>query len=498
MELQFNKTVCPCLQKVVSKPQSQELTQELRLPDTMPDIGRILGCWGQILIRGKEWRTGGMTVSGGVMVWVLYAPEDGSQPQSLDAWIPFQMKWEFPETQRDGFIRICPYLKAMDCRSLSARKMMIRSGVSMMGEALEPVDVDIWHPDSVPEDVQLLKQTYPMDLPQEAGEKSFLLEEELVLPGNLPQMQKLVRCEIQPRISEHKVMAGKLVFRGACGMHLLYASDDGEFHTWDFEMPFSQFADLDRDYGPNASAEIDAVVTGFEQDRDAEGKVLLKCGVSAQYVVCDRCMIDVVEDAYSNIRSVKQHQELLRLPVRLDIRRDEISVNQNINTEGQKIVDIAAFWDCPVLRQSGSTAEAEMNGQFQTLLMSESGTMQNASSQKKENWSMDSDPENQIFMKLVPGNPKSGFGPEGAQISMTLSMETAVFSQQGIPMITSLELGEVAEPDPMRPSLIVRRCNDCTLWELAKTCGSTVEAICAANQLQQEPLGDRMLLIPVI
>ena len=498
MELQFNKTVCPCLQKVISKPQTQEMTQELRLPDTMPDIGRILGCWGQILVRGKEWRTGGMTVSGGVMAWVLYAPEDGSQPQSLDAWIPFQMKWDFPETQRDGFIRVCPYLKAMDCRSLSARKMMIRSGVSIAGEAMEPVDVDIWYPDSIPEDVQLLMQTYPMDLPQEAGEKPFLLEEELVLPGNLPQLQKMVRCEIQPRIAEQKVMAGKLVFRGACSVHMLYASDDGELHSWDFEMPFSQLADLDRDYGPSASGEIDTVVTGFEQDKDAEGKVLLKCGVSAQYVICDRCMIKVVEDAYSNIRAVKQNQELLRLPVRLDIRRDEITVNQNVNSEGNTIVDAAAFWDCPVLRQSGNTAEAELTGQFQTIYMNESGVMQNASGQKQENWSMDSDPENQIWLKLIPGNLNTGFGPEGAQISMTLSLEAAVFSQRGIPMITSLELGETAEPDPSRPSLIIRRCNGSTLWELAKASGSTVEAICLANQLQQDPVSDQLLLIPVI
>lgn len=498
MDLQFNKTVCPCLQKVISKSQTQELTQELRLPDSMPDIGRILGCWGQILVRGKEWRTGGMTVSGGVMAWVLYTPEDGSQPQSVDAWIPFQMKWDFPETQRDGFVHISPYLKAMDCRSLSARKMMIRAGVSVMGDAMEPVDVDIWHPDSVPEDVQLLKQTYPMELPQEAGEKPFHLEDEIVLPGNMPQLQKVIRCEIQPRITEHKVMAGKLVFRGNCSVHLLYASDTGELNPWDFEMPFSQLADLDRDYGPNASAQIDTIVTGIEHDKDAEGKLLFKCGLAAQYIIFDRCMIEVVEDAYSNLRPVKQQQELLRLPVRLDVHREDLTVNQSMNVEGQRIVDAAAFWDCPILHQTGNTAEAELTGQFQTLYMNDTGMLQNAAAQKQENWSFDSDSENQIWLNLVPGFPKMYFGPEGAQISMTLSMEAAIFSQRGIPMITALELGEIKEPDPARPSLILRRSDNCSLWELAKTCGSTVEAICSANQLQQEPVGDQMLLIPVI
>ena len=36
-------------------------------------------------------------LTGGVMVWVLYAPEEGGSAQILNTWIPFQMKWDLPE-----------------------------------------------------------------------------------------------------------------------------------------------------------------------------------------------------------------------------------------------------------------------------------------------------------------------------------------------------------------------------------------------------------------
>jgi len=186
------------------------------------------------------------------------------------------------------------------------------------------------------------------------------------------------------------------------------------------------------------------------------------------------------------------------LPVRLDVLNDEIPVEQSINTDPQNVVDVAAYWDCPVLRQTGNTAEAEIDGQFQILYRNETDSLQSASMQKQVNCSLDSAAENQVCMVLSADSPKLGFGPEGTQVSMNLTLETAVFSQQGIPMITSLELGEIAEPDPMRPSLILRKTDGRTLWELAKSCGSTVEAICSANQLQQEPVPDRMLLIPVL
>ncbi len=497
MELQFNKTVCPCLRTVVSKEQTQELTQELRLTDMMPDIGRILGCWGQILIRGKEWRNGSMSVSGGVMAWVLYAPEDGSAPQSVDAWIPFQQKWDIPDTQRDGIIRVFPYLKGMDSRSISARKMMIRAGIGLVGDALVPEDTDIFTVEHVPDDIQLRKQTYPMVIPQEAGEKAFQLSDEVLLPGNLPRVHKIIRYELMPIAAEQRVMAGKLVFRGACNIHILYASEDGMLFTWDHEMTFSQFVDLDRDYGPNASADIDIVTTGMEIDRDDEGKLLIKCGFSAQYVVLDRCMVEVVDDAYSNRRQVKMQCQDLHLPVRLDEIKETIPYRHTLKAEGLNVVDAACFWGYPMIRQTGDEAEIAFDAQFQVLYMGENDTLQSVTGSAENKWQVNTDRDNRMQVQFHAQRPEAEFGPDGIILDGTLSAKAAVCMERGIPMVTAIEFGELQEPDPARPSLILRRLEDHSLWDLAKACGSTVDAIYKANMLQQEPVEDRVLLIPV-
>ena len=56
MELQFNKTTVSCLDPVLREVQNMELTQELRLGDSMPDVGHVLCAWGQPVLRSKEWR----------------------------------------------------------------------------------------------------------------------------------------------------------------------------------------------------------------------------------------------------------------------------------------------------------------------------------------------------------------------------------------------------------------------------------------------------------
>ena len=65
-------------------------------------------------------------------------------------------------------------------------------------------------------------------------------------------------------------------------------------------------------------------------------------------------------------------------------------------------------------------------------------------------------------------------------------------------MVTELEIGERKQPDPGRPSLILQRAGGERLWQIARSCGSTVAAIQEANGLTGEPEPQRMLLIPVL
>lgn len=498
MEVKFNKNTCPCLRKAVCQVQNQEQTQEVRLSESMPDIGRVLGSWGQVLIRGKEWRTGGMSVSGGVMAWVLYAPEDGSEPRSVQTWIPFQMKWDLPETERDGTICVTPLLKGIDARSTSARKLMVRANVSLLGEALEPIEPEVCCPGQIPEDVQLLSKSYPVELPQEAGEKLFQLDEELTLPGNLPAVDKILRYSLIPEVIEQKVMAGRLVFRGKGSLHLVYSGPEGAIHSWDTEIPFSQYTELDRDHSANAASWIAVVLTGLEMDRLEERKLSLKAAMAAQYVIFDRVMLDVVEDAYSPVRSVGVQVQELNLPVRLDVQRERIHVDQSVQAQGERAVDVCWLPEHPVQRQNGDMAELVVPGQFQTLYLDENGNLQSSFVRGEAVWQIHSDARNSIDAYLHhEGDPEAAFTGETVALTVDVAIEAAVFAEAGIPMVTGLELGDVKEPDPMRPSLILRRAGGGSLWDIAKECGSTVDAIKTVNRIQEEPESGRMLLIPV-
>lgn len=498
MELQFHKSTCACLDWATREVQNQEQTQELKLPDSMPDIGRVLATWGQCVLRSKEWRSNGVSISGGVMTWTLYAPEDGSDPVCIEAWVPFQMKLDFPETDREGTIRTACILRSADARTVSARRMMVRVNVAALVEALEPAEREIWIPGEMPEDVQLLRRTYPLRLSREAGEKTFLLDEELNLPASCPVPEKLISYEIQPEILDQKVMGERIVFRGTANLHMIYQSEEGRLHSCDQEVPFSQLAELDQEYGQDADVQIMPAVTSLELELEEDDRLRLKCGLVAQYVVNDRVMLELVEDAYSPQRKVTISDQPLYLPITLEQRREICQGEQVIPGASGQIVDTSFFTDYPRVTRNGEMAFLEIPGTFQVLYYDNEGNLQSGSVRFEEKKELLVSPNAQLHAFISSnGRPQASVSGNGVNARMDIELNMNTISNQAMNMVTGLDVGELTEPNPARPSLILRRAGDEQLWDLAKQCGTTVDAIRQANQLQTEPVSGQILLIPV-
>lgn len=496
MQLQFQKTVVSSLDTLRSGVWYQELTQELRLPEQMPDVGNILGAWGQVLIRSKEWRSGSVSVSGGVMVWAMYRPEDGTPPQMVEAWIPFQMKWDLPETQYDGSIRVSPLLKNVDARVTSARKVMLRCCVALSCEASAPMNVDVFSPQQVPEGVYLLERTYPMLLAKEVGEKSFSVEEELALPASAPPVEKLLRFSFHPELIDQKMMAGKVVFRGVGLIHILYLSADGQLCSCDLQAPFSQYSELEGDYDQDASADIWMALTALEMDMDDRGQLLVKAGLTGQYKILTREMIRVAEDAYAAGYKITPQTEQLCLPTILEEQTQLLQAHAAGKEEGLRPIDVAFYPDQPQMSKNEMGFSMELGGCFQVLGYDANHELVGSVQRWSDTISLSCSDECSIQPYLqCSAQPRASDLDD--TVSSDLVLRTVTVVNQAIPMLTGIELEEKSL-DPGRPSLILRRVGEETLWTIAKENGSTELAIRQANGLSGEPEAGQILLIPVI
>ena len=498
MEMQFDRIPMPYLQKLAGELRSQEQTLEVRLPDGMPDIGRVLGAWGQVIVRGKEWNSDNMAVSCGVMAWVLYTPEDGDGVRSVEAWLPFTMKWELPDTPRDGKILSSCLLKSVDARSTSARKLMVRATIDAIGEGWLSGEAQVAYPGDLPEDIQILTAQYPVQLPREAGEKPFLLEEQLDLPAAGPKPEKLLYYSLQPEIVDKKVMAGKVVFRGNGMLHVLYRGDDGKLYSWDHDLPFSQYAELEGEYDTDPTVSVRPCVTSLDLSLDENGALQLKAGILGQYLLHERSVINVAQDAYSPARSINLIQEQLQLPAVLDQTVQGLRAEQSVPVEAQQIVDVTFYPQHGQKERTDTGLQLTVPGQFQMLYMDPEGELRSQMTPWKGEWSIAAAEDSAMDAALYPaGRPQAVPGAGNVSLRADMNVDATIYSGQGIPQLTGMEMGEPQKPDPDRPSLILCRKGNRRFWDVAKQTGSTVENILEANHLEGEPEDSCILLIPV-
>ncbi len=485
MELQWNKKACVYLQTDVHQVVNQEQTQEIRLPDGMPDIGRVLCAWGQPTVRSKEWRNDGMSVSGGVAASVLYQPEDGSEPRCAEVWIPFQARWSFPQAKREGSIRTRCLLRSIDARTLSARKLMVRASVGVLGIGLEPAESEVYIPGEVPAGVELLTREYPLVLPKEAGEKLFYLEEDVKIPG----VRKWISWQLQPELAEQSVVGSRAVFRGTGRLSYVYLDENGNVQKGSSEIPFAQFGDLDKDYDREASLDVMMELSSVEPEITEEG-AHVQCGIMAQYLVWGRELLAVAQDAYSPEMEVSVEKQTLLLPVELECREETLEAQAEFR-DG-RVTDVQFLPDFPTQYREGDGVSLEFPAQFQMLYQDEDGNTQCVS----ENWvgsmTLPAGRDSRIFPAVMGWQPVDAALP-GAR--MKLRLQTT--ANQPIDMISAITVGERKERAQGRPSLILRRMDAESLWELAKASGSTVSAIRKANALTEEPAPGQMLLIPI-
>ena len=497
MEANFERKTISCLETVLHQVQNSEQTLEIKLQEGMPDVGQVLTAWGQPILRSKEWREDMVQFSGGMMVWVLYAPEDGTAEQCVQGWIPFQMRWDLPENTPEGTLRLRCLPRFVDARSTSPRKLLVRSGMAAMAEAVAPGEIVTATPKERPENVALLENTYPVRLVKEAGEKTFQLEEELYLPDSAPKIAELITWRLNPRITDKRVLADKGVLRGNGNLHILYRSDAGQLHSWDFEVPFSQYTDLRGEYGSDARIETVLMPTSLELDLRENGNLDLRGGMTAQYQITDKEPLTLVEDAYSPAWELAVRQEDLTPPVVLENRRENIYGEQSISAPADLTADVQFLPDFPRQRRTENGVELEYPGQFHVLYYGEDGSLHGTTARWEGKQSLTADENSRITAVPLGAETQAITGNGRILVKTELPVEMTTTTRQSFPMVTGLELGQRKQPDSNRPSLILRRAGENRLWDIAKATGSTMDAIRRANSLSGEPAPGQMLLIPV-
>ncbi len=503
MDVTMGKKTVVCYHKVFEYANLSESAVESVVPDTMPDIERILCADGTLVIRSKEVSEGSVSVTAGIAASVLYVPDGKAGVCCLKAAIPFSYSTDAPGVTTDSIPVAMFTLMSVEAHMLNPRKVVVRATVEVKITCYDRAEADYCCEVSGgnEEDIQLLVDKLAISHDVCVKEKTFVGTDELRLPAGKPGVGELLRDTVELSAEDIRTVGSKVVINGTAKIGLTYTVAGGSDIAFaEFETAFSQLIEADSELGaPEFKVWLLLTAVFIEPHTYVGGEQGFTCElhIVAQTVCSDSVGVEYISDCYSNRRRIEAESRASR--VMCDVGRMQQRCNFHDQLETAQDV-------CEVKAVSCSAADFKIeNGSIKSKL---AVTV------------LYSDEAGELFCvtRRFPMECPSGIeaGMCGAVLSASCAQVYAVPAQNAIDLraqvtfdlmcwreveitqITGVDFIEEEEVKTERPSLVVVRAGeDASLWLLAKRYRSTREMIRTANSLEEgEPIIGKILLIP--
>lgn len=501
MELAFEQKRFPCLRRTAHLSAAQEQTQELIIPDSLPDAARTLICYAEPELQSKTSRAGALLVSGTLRASCLYADEQNGM-QLLSSELPFTVKLENAGWQEQTLSQVRCTVRSADSRLINSRKVLLRVSVLAQADGYEPSEQTLRVLTDAPACVQQKTAVYTNHVPVELAEQSFQLSDELPVPEGRAPIARVVSCAVQPLVQEQSFVGDKAVFKGSISLLFSYLDEEQMLRTMSLSLPFSQYCQMQQEHEQPQTPQTLLCVTGVQLEvvpAEQGQKLLLGVGLLAQCTAMAEQELCVCEDAYTTRGALNAQWQEQAYNMRLDGQTLRVPLRQSFPAQAGAVLDCRVYPDAQAIERAQGEVVVHVPLRADVVYTDADGApqMQSFHTELSCRSALCENGSCEAQVQLQPeGYAAAGSGTVELRYDAVVHLQC--FARQTLKSLCGGTL-ELTKPREPRPTVVLRRASaQQELWSLAKQYQTTVQAIASANQLTQPVVeAGQLLLIPM-
>lgn len=511
MELRMNKAVISANESAGNTMQEQSVELDYVLPDYYPDVCKLIKCFVKPSIVNESVSENRLSYELLAEVRILYCSENSHVLQCVTQNLHFSRTAELPAGE-NIMTEILPVTDYVNCRAISRRRLDVRGAVTVRIKSIavrqQEAICDIFG-----KNMQLQKKPLQYQAKRVHVMNHIVLAEELELGNSKPALLHVVRCEAQPVEQSHKLVSGNLLAQGNLQIQILYACEkdgDSSLESMSFRIPYSQMIELD---GVEEQDDCQVVCSVASCDlkpvTDENGDVrVLRCEAELR-LSCVALRIateSLVCDAFSTEHpSMIKKTKLITSSTPVNVS-EMLVCNTKLNcTDGELDCVYDAWCEIKNLTTSVENTEICMNGMLSCFVLVRESTGMPRLLEKEESFEhkftvQGLTEQDMIQVRAIAENCSYTLsGSSEVVLKTELRMEGNVTHCTETEVLSEIEIQEEVEhPRNFALKLYFGRAQE-SIWDIAKRCHTSVEAIMEENDLTQEQLSENsMLLIPII
>lgn len=214
------------------------------VPDTYPDIARIVYADGMATVKDESPQNDRILVSGVVLATVLYQPEGESGLRRLDVPLSFAHIEEAHGVSSTSTCFVRCSVAGVTARAVNSRKVSVTARLCFESSAYQPSVLNYTESiDGGDTPLEVLYEAHKVSLLSAVNTCDFTVLDDLELSG--ANDLELLHTDCTLRKNESRAMNGRLLVRGEAILRLLVRDDTGSLQQVTQTVPFTQMLDVE-------------------------------------------------------------------------------------------------------------------------------------------------------------------------------------------------------------------------------------------------------------
>lgn len=325
---------------ILRKKSSAVIENDIIVPDSKPDISKILIVDADVYKSGVECKRDKTTINGRLRYKILYVADDESGSiRSIESDLPFSVAADTPGSDEGMWCRAECSIEYLEYEVSNSRKLAVKTIMDTSCKVREEQEFFIAEEIEGTEDLQQQRKKYFINSFTGKGRESFVVNDSTDIPAGKPSIVEILRSDIKLSGLEYKLEDNKITVQGEINVATLYISEDEERHieSVENELPFTQILEIDGiedDCEFDISCEITDARISAQEDMDDELRVLeLSFELTAEALGFRQTAVDAVSDAYSPSRNIILKKETIVMEEFARQEKGNFFMKEIINTD---------------------------------------------------------------------------------------------------------------------------------------------------------------------
>ena len=486
------------------------------IPDGKSDIGAVLQKKAEFQVDEVHTEKGKVRIQGTLKLWVLYLTERSSKPLDfLETEFSVDEILYMDGAENGDNLKIDWNVEELKVAIVHPGKISVRVIVSLSGQIRGTERYLVAEGMDPTENVYLKTNTYTFAEPVYERNDSYRIRDEISLPANKPNVQKVLWQDLQLRGLDLRIQEGKIGVKGELLLFVVYeGEDENSTIQWiEQAVPFHgnvEVSGLTSEMFGILESEIAHSLVEIKPDYDGEMRMFqVEMFVNIHMNLYEERMCNLLKDAYStkeqlNLQSEQIAYEKLRMCNQTKCRingQEKIEANikimqilgQHVKLQGKRYK----------ITNQGILCEGMLEVQILFVASSDrqpfgganisvpySQLIEIPEIEKTDSWKVCENIE-QIFITMPDGNT--------FEVRGVIQLNACVLQQCSLENITAIESKNYdMESYKELPGMTIHFVQPKeTLWSIAKDNRTTMDEIKKANELQLDEVavGQKLLLL---